>query len=437
MSKTFAIGNQINPIDVKFSGKILDNNGNFGEENQILKSDGNGIIWDDNQGEEGYINLYFSDETVDIIYSDINLTSIYTSLDLMDCIYKKNKHNRIILNKIDNKKVIIESFLFKAVKSYNIIFTSGNSEVTVNILNCKIFNIKNEINIATSITNITNNNNYIPTVQAMTSLVNNKYYLIWQEVARFDVAGNYTWTPSELGTYGFLVVGAGGGGCSTMFSKLNDSKYHLIGGTSGDIKSKIIDIKNTDNIFNISVGEKGSIDSDGQPSILTFNSISLQADGGLKGKHSRRSADTTTYSSISIGKNYTPAVCSGGQPGLYGRDNVQYISTEMHYEKPFNTTPVAEAIEAISNATIIGAPWKCINPFTQEDILGGGGGCLLSVNGSGSSSIKETYPGGKNPITGLGGGDYREDASEFGCGGGAGANGADGAIIIYKAITSI
>jgi hypothetical protein len=79
-----------------------------------------------------------------------------------------------------------------------------------------------------------------------------------------------------------------------------------------------------------------------------------------------------------------------------------------------------------------------VNPFTGEPCLGSGGGTYRT----------KIFYGGKNALTGLGGGNGgragvpAENATEFGCGGGAvncngnsgaySGKGGDGIVIIYE-----
>lgn len=219
----------------------------------------------------------------------------------------------------------------------------------------------------------------------------------WQEVERYTTHGSYTFTASRTGYYGAFIVG---GGQSGQYQRTGVEWESAQGGQCGSVTICVIHLTQNQQIP-IVVGQGGARkNSEGAANIGTQSSFgSLVAMGG--------------------GQSTTLPEVNGINPNGYGE-----INTFLKF-----------------------------NPFTNENCLGNG----ANAQTTGTNSYF-TYKGSKNPLTGLGGGDGHtygddvpssspvipgEDATEYGCGGGAfvysGWNshnayagaGADGAVFVY------
>ena len=239
----------------------------------------------------------------------------------------------------------------------------------------------------------------------------------WKEIARYDTAGTYTWTCPKTATYGVFVVGGGGGG-GRLNATATSSVYCANGGASGFSNTGCFS-KVQGNTVSVVVGQGGSgATAEAGTSGGQSNFGNLIASGGGAGSGSSGQKMATGASGNYVQSSYTAGYDSGY--GFYS-----YLSNNSYDTRYFASKP-----------------WLCINPFTMEQCLGAGG----SVNTNGGTLYRRSA--GKNPITGLGGGGPStafntsgEDATEFGCGGGAcwgtsssvrGGNGADGIVIIYE-----
>lgn len=239
----------------------------------------------------------------------------------------------------------------------------------------------------------------------------------WKEVARYSTAGSYTWTCPKTATYGVFVVGGGGSGARmTTGSNIRAAS----GGASGFSNDAIASITQGQS-FDVVVGSGGASVStsyaDGNSGeASSFGPIS--ASGGDGGKYTTSTSVAIAYGAVSL---YVRAASTTEPPeGKYGIE-----------------APIREG-----STPVFSMPWLCRNPFTGEQCLASGGG----THANSSGSVDGYTEGGKNPFTGLGGGDggtaYNisgQDATEFGCGGGGccGASassgaGAAGIVIIYE-----
>ena len=248
--------------------------------------------------------------------------------------------------------------------------------------------------------------------------------LYWDEIARFDEAGAFTWTADFDGKIGIFLIGGGGIGASNVYSSTSRD-YSLSGGASGYVKHTTITVQTGDQIsIIVGAGGKQSGAAGGSTSAM-LNGNSIVADGGLAGRVDYGTIQTNEY----IVPGGAPAYMAGN--GYYGTEEVAYYysSTATHIHWP---------------------TWLNINPFTGEEVCGSGGG----ARNAGSGNSVNQYAGGKKPLTSLGGGNASavmtgnaqgEDASLPGCGGGAATtrqsgrtatpgNGADGIAIIYRKI---
>lgn len=249
------------------------------------------------------------------------------------------------------------------------------------------------------------------------------------KIASYEVAGSYQWTAPDLidgkpYKIGVLIIGGGGsGGCGYRGS--GSTTRYTNGGAAGftahlalrvnpgDVKSLVVGVGGSPVTTTVSVsGNNGGSSA--------FDEVVV--DGG-EGGYSNSSA---------AGGNSGSRGSYRGYRGYYGlesiKDNVGSNSDLGTIFARFNT------------------PEQCFNRFECVEILGSGGG----VRGLEGEHYTEARPGGKNPLTGKGGGNgggvtgdadtaIGEDASEPGCGGGAAAGGAsrrsgagaDGAVYIY------
>lgn len=253
---------------------------------------------------------------------------------------------------------------------------------------------------------------YIPT----------KFNAGWVALVKYTLAGSYTWTAPDLFNgesyyIGVLIVGAGGSGAASKVANSNSVYSQPSGGASGFSHTYICKV-NPGDTFNIVVGAGGiSVTNSALNKLTSGNSggsssfDGVVADGGYGGqKSSRALGGQCSSEDASITKN------------LFGGVILSPIST---------------------NSGIVCDSNSCFNPFECKKILGAGGSASFF-----SSAISQK--GGKDPVTGLGGGDgtaiqgnaVGRPATAPGCGGGAavcyGANykatsgaGADGEVTIY------
>lgn len=237
----------------------------------------------------------------------------------------------------------------------------------------------------------------------------------WKEVARFDTAGNYTWTCPKTATYGVFVVGGGGSGGAGVI--LSSGYYYAYGGASGYVNHAVVS-KTAGNRVTVKVGAGGA-------------SVTQAAS---KGSTSGKSGGDSSFGALSA---------AGGEGGAGNTSNTAHSAGAAYAN--FRANGVYGPNEAMrvetSTYTLLGMPWMRRNPFTCDICIGSGGFAMIN-----NSPTAEAYAGGKHPLTGLGGGDgganaNGKDATEFGCGGGGAANykasvtsgaGADGIVIIYE-----
>lgn len=256
-------------------------------------------------------------------------------------------------------------------------------------------------------------------------------YSGWQEISKFDVAGDYEWISDFDGIIGVLVIGGGGSGygIDVYFSVSHNDGY--LGGASGFCRHQIMKVSKGQK-FDIHVGRGGRGQSSwGSESGEASYFSSLNAPGGGGGVQ----LNFNDYSYQAVDGGQAAYLSSTSLDGLFGG---VYVT---------NNGGLFGGLGAS-----YGEPWNCKNPFTGDRILGSGGGVIAQPRGAGISVGK----GGKNPLTRLGGGDASgaidqnatgQDGTAPGCGGGAAVSnktnsevattatsgsGADGAVIIYR-----
>ena len=258
----------------------------------------------------------------------------------------------------------------------------------------------------------------------------------WIKIASYETAGAGNWVAPDLFgngqpyEVGVMIIGGGGSGHARVFTVAN-SNHGSLGGASGYSLYIILTVTPGQS-FPYVVGAKGAAVTASKPSTPNADGLS----GG---------------SSAFNGK--TAAGGGGGKPGIpsYGKDSARGAQCAPCYEgynsvpevaNPFGGTVVTVQTDSSNHPYVGGIPSMCFNPFENRRILGAGGGALGGTQ----------YNGGKDPITGLGGGNSMlstgtntaSSANAPGCGGGgcfvytdaatasatSGA-GADGAVYIY------
>lgn len=267
------------------------------------------------------------------------------------------------------------------------------------------------------------------------------------KIQEWTTAGSYTWTAPDLFNgksykIGVMVIGGGGsGGAAATYGSSRGAAAQ--GGASGYGEYGILTV--TPGVsYSIVVGAGGAgvtasrtvsggngVDgSTGGTS--SFNAV-LLASGGNGGFASYSSSG----SSVSILKSVP-----GGQiPSAIGSANP--------IENPFGGVGVA-----IDTIDMVSAANSCYNPFEYKKILGAGGSGRHYVATDSNGNIE--HAGGKDPVTGLGGSDFKFAVLTYtgtvnglaptapGCGSGGvavlslsysvtaiSAAGADGAVMIY------
>ena len=250
------------------------------------------------------------------------------------------------------------------------------------------------------------------------------------KIASYETAGAYEWEAPDLCDgkpykIGVLIIGGGGsGGCGFCGSDSVDR--YTSGGASGFSRHLIMIVVPGDKKALV-VGKGGAR--------VTANSSFVYGENG--GTSSFEGIVAIGGEGGMAGNNYGISLGArgsyGSNHGVYGLDVAKDTSGNPSYSKQQDEVSVS-------------SPWQCLNWFEGREILGSGGG----VYGPEDEEYTDPRPGGKNPVTGKGGGNgggvsnknetaTGEDASEPGCGGGGAAGnaarisgaGADGAVYIY------
>lgn len=245
-----------------------------------------------------------------------------------------------------------------------------------------------------------------------------------------ETAGSYTWVVPDLNDgkdyyIGVFIIGAGGSGCALRWIYNYDYTPNGCGGASGFTQCFVIKVTPGQS-YQLVVGKGGASvsvtsaehangEKGGESS---FNGVI--ADGGDGGKYYR--LDTDISGSIAYG-----SMCTGGGNRAIGQQFGGYPLT-AEVKGAFTT----DFIRMLPLAN------QCFNPFERKRILAPGGSADTN------KTAPAGYAAGKDPVTGLGGGDGAvdgaNDATAPGCGGGASSSisaavtsgkGADGAVYLY------
>jgi hypothetical protein len=253
----------------------------------------------------------------------------------------------------------------------------------------------------------------------------------WIKIASFETAGSGNWIAPDLFgdglpyVIGVVVLGAGGSGAIRMVSS-NSSIQAASGGASGFSRSFTMTVTPGQS-YPYVVGAKGAS--------VVKTSLSGNGGNGLAGGSS----------------SFNGKAANGGEGGYANANSTSgAIGGQNSQGTDYNNsiTPFGGVILPVYGGygKPFGTPIDCFNPFESKKMLGAGGMGLLNGNIDGSTN------GGKDPITGLGGGNGMSStsgagngnsATASGCGGGgisimnyssgtvSSGAGADGAVYIY------
>lgn len=244
---------------------------------------------------------------------------------------------------------------------------------------------------------------------------------IFSKIASYETAGSYQWTAPDLVDgkaykIGVMIIGAGASGCGDTTGTGSSQINYCPGGASGfsRVMTKVV--------------------SPGDVAAIVIGQGGAKVTGATSGKSGGTSSfgGITALGGIGRGVTENPNTESflysfGACPGRTGNGFFGMDRSDLEPD----------------NDCFLGIPAQCFNPFEQKEILASGGGAYTRKTDSGSAGT-----GGKNPLTGKGGGDGAYSvtgaatataATEPGCGGGSASAkgtptsgaGADGAVYIY------
>lgn len=250
-----------------------------------------------------------------------------------------------------------------------------------------------------------------------------------EKIASYETAGSYQWTAPDLADgkaykIGVMIIGAGGSGCADKTGTGSSQYNHCSGGASGYSRAIAKEVSPGE-VITLVVGKGGARVSDSTDRTVgktggTSSFDGVTALGGEGGDPVQDSGSTAV--SVTLGACPGRSTHGGKRDGFFGMDR---SDIDTYYD------------------SYLGIPAQCFNPFEQKEILASGGGAYTAKTSSGSAG-----KGGKNPLTGKGGGDGAYNisgnatataATEPGCGGGSASAsgtatsgaGADGAVYIY------
>ncbi len=252
---------------------------------------------------------------------------------------------------------------------------------------------------------------------------------MFKKIASYETAGSYQWTAPDLTDgkaykVGVMIIGAGGSGCADKTGTGSSQYNHCSGGASGYSRAIAKEVSPGE-VITLVVGKGGARVSDSTDRTVgktggTSSFDGVTALGGEGGDPVQDSGSTAV--SVTQGACPGRSTHGGKRDGFFGMDR---SDIDPYYD------------------SYLGIPAQCFNPFEQKEILASGGGAYTAKTSSGSAG-----KGGKNPLTGKGGGDGAYNisgnatataATEPGCGGGSASAsgtatsgaGADGAVYIY------
>lgn len=274
-----------------------------------------------------------------------------------------------------------------------------------------------------------------PTMAAFNEKLKEAYQSVSPEkLASYETAGSYEWIAPDWANgkeykIGVLIIGGGASGGAGV-NTTSTGSYYVPGGASG-FSTSIVDVITPGEKFPLVVGAggKSATHTTGGASGTAGGSSAFNGVTASGGSSSSRASTVVTLTTMT----------NGASPTRCASDSASSLSGFW-----------GGGIITINNSDdVYGRPDQCINPFTGERILGSGGSAYSNTS---TTDTAVAGAGGKDPLTGLGGGDaavavdggtaQAEDASLPGCGGGA-ANvassggraisgaGADGAVYIY------
>lgn len=254
----------------------------------------------------------------------------------------------------------------------------------------------------------------------------------WTLLKAYLAAGTYNWTAPDLfsgKTYdvGVMVIGGGGAGGFCSGSGSGSTFPMATGGGSGFTLSFILTVT-PGKVYKAVVGAGG-----------TPVGYSANHPTGRPGGNGGTSSFNGVHALGGYGGLYGNNIICNGANGAQGSIGNGIISDRPSDNSSYETIPFGGKIVLNTGTNgyisgILGSPAQCYNPFECKRIMGAGG-----------STVNMRNSGGKDPLTGKGGGDGGKDggqaADDNGCGGGAaggagvtsgtsGAGGA-GAVKIY------
>lgn len=226
-----------------------------------------------------------------------------------------------------------------------------------------------------------------------------KFNAGWMALEKYESAGSYTWTAPDLFNgepyyIGVLIVGAGGSGAASKVASSNNVYSQPSGGASGFSNAHIRKV-NPGDTFNIVVGRGGISVTNS-----TLNNLTRGNSGG-----------SSSFGGVVANGGYGGQQSGRAFGGQCSSDDASITDNLFGGVIPSPSS---------TSSKIVYDPNSCFNPFECKKILGAGGSASFF-----SSAISQK--GGKDPVTGLGGGDSAavygnavgSPATAPGCGGGA------------------
>ncbi len=263
-----------------------------------------------------------------------------------------------------------------------------------------------------------------PNVLGDIALMETVIGLKWDIIQSYTVAGTYTFTAPDL--YGdgsdyqigvFIIGGGGSGGAVKGISDQYQYSIACSGGASGYTKTVFITVT-PENEYTVIVGAGGA-------NVSISTSV-----GGVNGN----SGGSSSFNGITAdggGGGYVSCGLPDHYPGVFGASGGQGSDARGHYTPsilaPANGMPTKIARDGSNTTILYGGdtyPTMCINPFTQERLLGAGGGGNVYAGYSSSAFYQAapTLADGKSAGSGIvstsGGHRTAGSATSVGSGGG-------------------
>lgn len=217
--------------------------------------------------------------------------------------------------------------------------------------------------------------------QPIYGAINAGWQLLWSRIT----AGSGSWVAPDLNNgkpykVGVLIIGGGGSGASSIESNSSGS---LSGGASGYMTVCLLTLT-PGQTYSYVVGA-GGVDT------AHTKSNSTGGGAGSGEKWTGTAGGASSFNSISVlggegGKTDGTSSSSGGQRSVYSTSSAKFYGG---------------AIPTLLDTGILSI--LAYNPFLLRNMLGAGGSVVASSSAGGATSAI-AYGGGKDTITGLGGG---------------------------------